>query len=134
VNSVTPRLTESQAEPSSPAAAWERASALAVVLDHTSSPNDVAGLGSAWPICVSTWQRQFAPQFPYLVLAATSRGRLNNPTAFFARDTDALCHAAALLGARVAPELILWCNVASVTTWKILAASLAANMPTEGSA
>jgi hypothetical protein len=122
-----------QPDPTPPAGAWERASALAVVLDRTSSPGDVEGLGSAWPLCVETW-RQAAPQFPYLVLAATSRGRLNSPTAFLARDADALRHAAAVLGERVAPGLILWCNVASVETWTILADSLAEDMAVAGNA
>jgi hypothetical protein len=106
---------------------------LAVVLDSTSSPSDVAGLGSAWSICVQTW-RELGPQFPFLILAATSRSRLNRPSAFMARDTDALRHATALLGARVAPELVLWCNCASVATWQIVADSLAEGMPTEGNA
>lgn len=115
------------------AAAWERAAALAVVLDSTSQPDDVAGLGSAWAQCVQGW-REIGPQFPYCVLAVSKQTPSETPTTMLARDADALRHAAAILGVRFAGELILWANCASGATWEIVVEALAQQMATEGSA
>ncbi len=117
----------------SPVDAWHRASALAVVLDHTSQPADVAGLGSAWALCVEGW-RKIGSQFPYCVLAVGKQTPCDKPTTILARDAEALRQAAAILGVRFAGELILWANCASAATWQIVAGALAQEMATEGTA
>lgn len=106
---------------------------LAVILDRTSRPADVAGLGDAWEFCAEKW-REVGPQFEYCILAATTRERLNRPSALLASDPAALRHAAEILGTRFAGELILWCNVASAATWTIVADSLAEGMAVGGRA
>lgn len=113
--------------------AWNRASALAVVLDSTSTPANVAGLGAAWAQCIRGW-REIGSKFPYCVLAVSKQTPCNKPTTILARDADALRQAAAILGVRFAGELILWCNCGSVATWDIVAEALAQEMATEGTA
>lgn len=119
-------------QPSSLAAAWRHAHALAVVLERsTSGAKDVVSLGDAWAAGVELW---LATGLPYLILTATSRKGLHSPSALMARDADALRFAVGLVCDRGADVNILWANCGSEAAWEIVYPILAERMPTEGSA